>query len=178
MLRGKEEAVGKKILANIQKLRMLTLPTPSPPKKKKEAQLIPGKVITPHFQRWVWRETGISVCENLVLTIFPVIWDSPALSLATSPKCHFPFPKKKNKWRNLYQTTIWQAPCWALSIVSSLGIPDNSATWNPQLQTKKLSQGREDSVWSYEVLFLKKSDHQTLIHFLLSLFNGVLFYIL
>lgn len=127
-----------------------------------------------HFQKLIHRDTGISACENLVLNIFPVIWDSQVSLLATSLKPHFPFPKKKkiSEEGNICRPML----CSFIGIIS-WNPYNNSATWNPHLDKQgNWVKGTEGNVWS--MMNFSWKIWQVLICFLLSFFSQVLVYIL
>lgn len=79
-----------------------------------------------HFQKWLHRDTRISICENLVSNIFPVFetlefhsWPHP-LNL-TSPSS-----RRKNQWRRKHvANTLGSFIC-----IISWNPYNNSATWN------------------------------------------------
>lgn len=106
----------RKVLANIQKSRSLT--------KKKNSVEPKERDNLSHFQKCLHKDTEISVCEKLVLNIFPVICDSQVSLLVTTPKPHFPLPKKEKK---KVKKETHAGPCWALSLVSSPEIHSNNS---------------------------------------------------
>lgn len=123
-------------------------------KKKKEALLIQGNQVTYLiFQSdFIGIQELVSV-KNLKFWIFSQLfeilelyrWPHPITLSSSSPK----------GIRKHLLSHYLVDPKLDFHLYPSPEIHENSASENTRVYTRKLSQGNEDRIWSYEVLFLK-----------------------